>query len=57
MRVAAAAAASGLAAGILAKRFGQLPGHSSPSFQEGPEFKRRRTHGRLRSRVQYGMHR
>jgi hypothetical protein len=50
MRVTAAAAAGGLAAGILAKRFGQLPGSPPPRFEDGPPLPRARRQRAVRSR-------
>jgi hypothetical protein len=51
MRVTAAAAASGLAAGILARRFGQLPGNRPTRLEQSPAPQRSRGRRRLRDRA------
>jgi hypothetical protein len=51
MRVTAAAAAGGLAAGILARRFGQLPSYRPARLEQSPAHQRTRRHRRLRDRA------
>jgi hypothetical protein len=50
MRVTAAAAAGGLAAGILARRLGQFPRYPPPEFQDDPPLRRTRRHRMVRRR-------